>query len=145
MVNSGCALPTSTLIYRKTYQETYHSVKKTTKIFQMKHVKTSFTAALPNNVLHFTSHLSLTSLRTDRLLNTKCKRKKVSPKDIHRGSVLLRRYIHETAQQGILRLLTKEFYWKVKTQTYISGNYQEVSQQTLNHNCLHTSYCSGNP
>lgn len=82
----------------------------------MKHVKTNFTAALPNNVLYFISHLSLTSLRTYRLLSTtQYKRKKVSPKDIHRGSVLLCRYIRETAQQGILRLLTKEFYWKVKT------------------------------
>lgn len=25
MIISGCGLPTSTLIYRKTYQETYHS------------------------------------------------------------------------------------------------------------------------
>lgn len=112
----------------------------------MKHVKTSFTAALPNNMLYFISHLSLTSLRTYRPLSTtQGKIKKVSPTDIHRHSILLRRYIRATAQQGILRLLTKEFYWKVKTQTYISGNHQEVSQQTLNQNCLYTSYCSGNP
>lgn len=72
MVISGYALPTSSLIYRKTYQEIYHSFKNQNqhpsppspqkKNSYIKHVKTNFTAALPNNVLHFISHLSLTSL-----------------------------------------------------------------------------------
>lgn len=64
---------------------------------------------------------------------------------MHRGSILLSTDIPETAQQGILQLLTKEFYWKVKTETYASGSHQRVSQQTFNHNCLYTSYCSGIP
>lgn len=64
---------------------------------------------------------------------------------MHRGSILLSTDIPGTAQQGILQLLTKEFYWKVKTETYVPGNHQRVSQQTLNHNCLCTSYCSGIP
>lgn len=64
---------------------------------------------------------------------------------MHRGSILLSTDIPETAQQGILQLLTQELCWKVKTQTYVSGSHQRVSQQTLNHNCLYTSYCSGIP
>lgn len=64
---------------------------------------------------------------------------------MRRGSIFLSTDIPEPAQQGILQLLTKEFYWEVKTETYVSGSHQKVPQQTLNHNCLYTSYCSGIP
>lgn len=101
-------------------------------------MKTNFTAALPNNVLYFISYLSLTSLKTYRLLSTsECKGKKVSLKDIHRGSILLHGYIHETAQQGILRLLTKEFYWKVKTDLHFWQPPRGVTANTQPQLCIY--------